>query len=234
MAASAREIIEGLREEIRRVERRVPRRSDVTPSGEPEVDALLPGGGFPRGSLCQLAGPPGSGKTALALAALARATGAEGVAAYLDARRELYPPAAAALGVDLARLLIVRPPPRAGWRQGEEVRVALWAAEALLACGAFEAVALDIPLGARCGEGRGGGARVDAMLLRVRAAAEKGGALALWLADESEARVPGALRLELSPPSAASRPRVRRALGGERSGAPAAAGAAWRGASHAA
>ena len=99
-----------LRDEIHRLERRPARRTGCVGCGRPEVDAVLPGGGFPRGALSELAGGPASGKTAVALSLLA-ALGPEDLFAWVDARGELYPPAAAALGVDLARLLLVRPPP---------------------------------------------------------------------------------------------------------------------------
>src|SRR5574342_740771 len=85
--------LEDLRERIRRIERRPPRRAACEATGLAEVDALLPGGGFPRGTLCEIAGGPGSGKTGLALVAMARAMREEGLAAFVDGRGELYPPA---------------------------------------------------------------------------------------------------------------------------------------------
>lgn len=191
MAPDAR-IIEGLREEIRRIERRSPRRARFASSGRAEVDALLPGGGFPRGALTELSGGRASGKTRLALSALAAAMGDDGLAAFVDGRGELYPPAAAALGIDLERLLIVRPPACA--RRVMEDRIqALWAAEALLASGAFEAVVIDVPV-----EGAAGRARLDRMLLRLRGAAEKSGAVGVWLGSPGGVRVPSAVRLELA------------------------------------
>ena len=193
MAASASEIIEGLRLEIRRLERKPSvAAARPVPSGRAAVDALLPGGGFPRGALAELCGGPASGKTAVALTALAAALGERGLGAFVDGRGELYPPAAAALGVDLDRLLVVRPSAAPG-----EPWPGLWAAEALLGSGAFEAVAVDVPLeGAR---GRApGGAVVDAMLRRVRAAAEKGGSIGLWLTRPEGPRIPAAVRLELA------------------------------------
>jgi len=177
------ELIEDLRERIRCIERRPPRRVAFEATGLPEVDALLPGGGFPRGALSEVAGGPGSGKTALCLAAMARAMRGEGLAAFVDGRGELYPPAAAALGVDLSRLLVVRP--------GEAI-AGLWSAEALLASGAFEAVAVDLPPLAA----RPGGASPGAMVRRLLAAAEKGGTVGLWLAPGI--RVPAAVRLEVA------------------------------------
>jgi hypothetical protein len=220
MAASAGDIIEGLREQIRRIERRPPGRAGHAPSGREEVDALLPGGGFPRGALSELTGGPASGKTALALSALAAAMGEEGLGAYVDGRGELYPPAAAALGLDLERLLVVRP----GGVDGDPWG-ALWAAEALLGSGAFEAVVLDVPA-ARPRRGTA----LETTLQRLRAAAEKGGAVALWLrAPEEGTRVPAALRLELV--AVREGTEVRRAVARGAQGGPA---AATLGASHAA
>ena len=195
MANDAREIIEGLREEIRRIERRPPQRVCFVSSGRPEVDALLPGGGFPRGSLTELAGGPASGKTGLVLSALTAAMGTEGLAAFVDGRGELYPPAVLALGIDLSRLLVVRSAPAR--QEGEGVRNALWAAETLLASGAFEAVAIDVPIELARARARWA-AHLDGMMRRLRAAAEKGGAVALWLGLPGGARVPSAVRLELS------------------------------------
>ncbi len=219
MTDHAREIqgaIEALREEIRRIERKPPPRPCFVSSGRPEVDALLPGGGFPRGALTELAGGPASGKTGLVLSALAAAMEAGGLAAFVDGRGELYPPAVLAFGVDLGRLLVVRSPPgRAG--EGEGLREALWAAEALLASGAFEAVAIDVPVDRES-------ARVpwscnlDAMLRRLRAAAEQGGAVGIWLGPAGGARVPSAVRLELS--ACAAGARVRRAFARGAEGAP--------------
>jgi protein ImuA len=194
-------VVAQLRDQIRRIERRPARREGSIPCGRPEVDSVLPGGGFPRGALSELSGGPASGKTAVALALFA-ALGPEDLFAWVDARGELYPPAAAALGVDLARLLVVRPgagmaPGRgqeAGARGGADraALAALWAAEALLGSGAFAAVAIDAPT-ARLARG------ADQVARRLQAAAEKGGAVGLWLASPGVGvRVPAAVRLELS------------------------------------
>jgi protein ImuA len=185
------EVLEELRERIRRIERRPPRRTAFEATGLDAVDALLPGGGLPRGALTEIAGGPGSGKTALCLAAMARAMREEGLAAFVDGRGEIYPPAAEALGVDLARLLIVRPQGRPGDRA--QPLAALWSAEALLASGAFEVVAMDV---VPPGQGRSASGW-EAVARRLAAAAEKGGAVGLWLAAPGEPRVPAAVRLEM-------------------------------------
>ncbi|MFO0581015.1 MAG: hypothetical protein U0229_01975 [Anaeromyxobacter sp.] len=198
-------VLDRLREEIRRIERRPARRDGVVPCGVEAVDAAL-GGGFRRGALTELSGGPASGKTAAALALLA-ALGPRDLSAWVDAgwadgRGGLYPPAAAALGVDLGRLLFVRPgagaPARRGapgagtasaaMRPGREAPwvVGLWAGEALLASGAFAAVVLDVPVPAAHVRG------ADSMVRRLQAAVEKGGTIGVWL---SRARASGALRV---------------------------------------
>jgi protein ImuA len=198
-------VLARLRDEIRRIERRPARRQGFLPCGRSEIDALLPGGGFPRGALAELAGGPASGKTAVALSLFA-ALGGEDLAAFVDGRGELYPPAAAALGVDLSRLLWVRPAARPGGPGSDPILGALWAAEALLGSGAFAAVAMDVPLPRRV---RG----AEAALRRLQAAAEKGGAVGLWLSGgEAGFRVPAAIRIELE--SGMGRPIARRTVGG--------------------
>jgi protein ImuA len=187
-ASTQHDLLSRLRDEIRRIERRPARRRGALPCGVPAVDALLPGG-FPCGALAELRGGPASGKTAVALAALAGvARSSRGaLSAWIDGRGELYPPAAAAMGVDLERLLIVRP---GGGEAG--ARAALWAAEALLGAGAFAAVTVDLPALARMPRG------ADAALHRLVAAAERGGTAGLWLSPpEPVVRPPALVRLDL-------------------------------------
>jgi protein ImuA len=209
-ATRQQEVLEELRRRIRGIERRPARGGGLLPSGHPEVDARLPGGGFPRGTLVDLAGGPASGRTRLALSTLREAQRGAGLAAFVDGRHELYPPAARALGVELDRLLIVRPGERGDARAGAEALPGLWAAEVLLGSGAFAAVAVDVSL-------RGvPGARAEAMLRRLRAAAEKGGTVALWIGSPGGPGIPAALRLDLGGPGRA--PVVRAARGGAREG----------------
>jgi len=185
-ATRQQEILEELRRQIRRMERRPARREGVLACGSSEVEALLPGGGFARGAISSLCGGPASGKTFVALSALREAQAGGGLAAFVDGRAELYPPAALALGVDLARLLIVRPEPARG-----AVLPGLWAAEVLLGSGAFPAVVIDVSL-------RGvAAARAEPLLRRLRAAAEKGGAAALLLSGPGDPAIPAAFRIDL-------------------------------------
>ena len=107
--SKAQALLAKLREDIRRRESATSPDRPVLPSGFPALDALLPGGGFPAGRVVELTGTPASGKTTLALLAIAQATRSGRLAAFVDPRDELYPPAARALGADLSRLLVVRP-----------------------------------------------------------------------------------------------------------------------------
>jgi hypothetical protein len=104
------------------------------PTGLAALDRLL-GGGFPRGGLSEIAGPPSSGRTSLALAFLARATERGEVVAVVDGPDAFDPPSAAAAGIDLPRLLWVRPP---------DLAAALRGTSQLLAARGFAAVVLDL------------------------------------------------------------------------------------------
>src|ERR1700678_3206694 len=92
----------------------------VSPTGIPEIDLLLHGG-FPVGALSEVVGPECSGRTSLALAFVGSMTQAGKVCAWVDVSDTLHPESAAAIGVDLSRLLWVRcgsspgsaPPPHA-------------------------------------------------------------------------------------------------------------------------
>ncbi len=78
----------------------------LLPTGNRAVDALL-AGGLPLGSICELTGREGSGRTSLALSVLATAS-AEAACAYIDVSDNLSPRCTAASGVRLANLLWVR------------------------------------------------------------------------------------------------------------------------------
>jgi recombination protein RecA len=84
---------------------RVP--SAIAPTGIREIDVLLRGG-FPVGALSEIVGPECSGRTSLALAFVAGMTQEGKVCAWVDVSDTLHPESAAALGVDLSRLLWIR------------------------------------------------------------------------------------------------------------------------------
>lgn len=92
-------------------------------------------GGIPRGRLSELTGPPGSGALTLGLRVLGAALNGGGLAAYIDLPGTFAPTAGAAMGLDLSRLVVVRPP---------DAETALQATATLLRCNAFEAVLLDL------------------------------------------------------------------------------------------
>ena len=87
------------------------------------------------GQVIELSGEAASGRTSLALRAIAAATREKRLAAYVDGPGELYPPVVASMGIDLERLLIVRP---------KAPKQLAWTAVQLARSGAFACVALDL------------------------------------------------------------------------------------------
>ncbi|MFM7425856.1 MAG: recombinase RecA [Elainella sp.] len=83
-------------------------RVETIPSGALTLDLAL-GGGLPKGRIIEIYGPESSGKTTLALHAVAEVQKGGGVAAYVDAEHALDPVYSAALGVDINNLLISQP-----------------------------------------------------------------------------------------------------------------------------
>lgn len=83
-------------------------RVETIPSGALTLDLAL-GGGLPKGRIIEIYGPESSGKTTLALHAVAEVQKAGGVAAYVDAEHALDPTYSAVLGVDIGNLLISQP-----------------------------------------------------------------------------------------------------------------------------
>ena len=82
---------------------------DVIPTGSIGLNAALGVGGFPRGRIIEIYGPESSGKTTLALHAIAEAQKADGIAAFIDAEHAFDRFYAAKLGVDVENLLISQP-----------------------------------------------------------------------------------------------------------------------------
>ena len=103
-------------------------------SGCVALDTIL-NGGLPRGRLTELTGATTSGKTAVLLAFLAAATQEGEVTALIDLPDALDPRTAAAAGIELKRMLWVRPP---------TVSVGLRCAELLLEAGGFGLIAIDL------------------------------------------------------------------------------------------
>jgi recombination protein RecA len=107
---------------------------NVIPTGSISVDAALGVGGFPRGRLVEIYGPESSGKTTLALSAIAQAQKLGGVAAFIDAEHALDPMYASKLGVDVDNLLVSQPD------SGEQ---ALQIADVLVKSGAVDMLVVD-------------------------------------------------------------------------------------------
>ena len=83
----------------------------ITPvsSGISALDEALMLGGLPAGRVSEIAGPSSSGKTALGLCLLTEQTRLGKLVAYVDGTGQFYPPAAAAMGLDLRRTLLIAP-----------------------------------------------------------------------------------------------------------------------------
>ena len=79
---------------------------DVIPSGALSLDIALGVGGFPRGRVIEIYGPESSGKTTVALHAIAEAQKQGGIAAFIDAEHALDPVYARNFGVDVAILIV--------------------------------------------------------------------------------------------------------------------------------
>jgi len=180
-------LLQALREQIARVE--TPRRPGAeTPvsSGCRPLDALLPQGGFPRGTLVEwLAAGAGSGAETLALCSAREACREGGALVVLDRAGEFYPPAAARLGIELERTIVVHARTQAD---------NLWALDQALRC-AGVAVVLARP------------ERLDGKTFRrLQLAAEQEGVLGLLLRPESVRHEPSwaDVRLLVEPVAQAS------------------------------
>ncbi len=82
---------------------------DVIPTGSLLLDQALGVGGYPRGRIVEIFGPESSGKTTLAIHAIAEAQKAGGIAAYIDAEHAFDPVYASKLGVDVDNLFMSQP-----------------------------------------------------------------------------------------------------------------------------
>lgn len=110
------------------------RRISTMPSGSLALDAALGVGGYPRGRVVEIYGPESSGKTTVALHAIAEVQAKGGQAAFIDAEHALDPVYAQKLGVNIDELLLSQPD------TGEQ---ALEIAEALVRSGAVDIIVID-------------------------------------------------------------------------------------------
>lgn len=217
-----------LRRRIADLERGTPTpERQVVSTGCPPLDRLLPAGGLRPGTLCEwVAEAPGCGADSLALRAAAEARAPQGRIVIIDPAGEFYPPGAAWLGIDLARLIVVRPPRRAeaAWALDQSLRqpavAAVWAPVDRLDGVTFRRWQLaaersgvlgllirpararrepswaDVRLSVAPRPGSGGNRRLRLEILRCRGG-RSGAALELEIDDET-----GALRM--APPLAAA------------------------------
>ncbi|CAN5239893.1 intein-containing recombinase RecA [soil metagenome] len=107
---------------------------EVIPTGAIALDVALGIGGLPRGRVVEIYGPESSGKTTVALHAVANAQRAGGIVAFIDAEHALDPDYAKALGVDTDALLVSQPD------SGEQ---ALEIADMLVRSGALDLIVID-------------------------------------------------------------------------------------------
>lgn len=170
--------LEALRAQVRALEGGAPVLRRRVSSGIEAVDRLVQG--LPCPGLVEICGASGSGHARLALSLVAEATRQRRSVAWVDPLSQLYPPAAADLGVDLDRLLIVRPP-------ADGSHPEIWATEQLLRSGCFSLVVSHLPdqRGAR----RFGGHQ-------WARAAERGQCTGVVLATRPQRDVPAEVRLQ--------------------------------------
>ncbi|AZS16039.1 recombinase RecA [Paenibacillus lutimineralis] len=107
---------------------------EIVPSGSIALDIALGTGGLPRGRIIEVYGPESSGKTTVALHAIAEVQKIGGQAAFIDAEHALDPSYASKLGVNIDELLLSQPD------TGEQ---ALEIAEALVRSGAVDVIVID-------------------------------------------------------------------------------------------
>jgi hypothetical protein len=167
----------------------------------PELDAALPDGGLPRG-VVELAAPRalgGGASIALAAVRAAHVRNAKAWCAWIDPEGTLYAPGLVAAGVDLPRLLVVRPP------RAELARVAV----KIAASRAFDVIAIDMdpfpgavaPDTSRASRSHKRAWPSEVLVRKLALLAAEGGATVLLLTDATLPRAvpwPVALRLEIT------------------------------------
>lgn len=169
------DVVGTLRDQMDRLSQGGRPQGEVLPSGFAALDRLLPRGGFVPGTLIEwLSERPASGAGSLALLTAREAAACRGgYVVVLDRDGWFYPPAAAAWGLDLKRLLVIR---------AANARDEMWAIDQALRCEAVAAVwapttHLESQLDSRC-------------LRRWQLAAEQGGTLGLLLRSARARRQP--------------------------------------------
>ena len=121
---------------VMRLGERAEQKVQVMSSGSLALDIALGAGGYPKGRIIEIYGPESSGKTTVALHAVAQTQKEGGIAAFIDAEHALDPAYAAALGVNIDELLLSQPD---SGEQGLEI------AGKLIDSGAVDLVAALVP-----------------------------------------------------------------------------------------
>ena len=119
---------------VMRMGEKVDTQISTVPTGSLALDAAIGVGGYPRGRIVEVYGPESSGKTTVALHAVAEVQKRGGTAAYIDAENAMDPAYAEALGVDIDSLILSQP------NTGEE---GLQIADTLIASGAIDILVVD-------------------------------------------------------------------------------------------
>lgn len=119
---------------VMRMGEKVDTQISTVPTGSLALDAALGVGGYPRGRIVEVYGPESSGKTTVALHAVAEVQKRGGTAAYIDAENAMDPAYAQALGVDIDSLILSQP------NTGEE---GLQIADTLITSGAIDILVVD-------------------------------------------------------------------------------------------
>ena len=119
---------------IMKLGEKVDQQISTIPSGSLALDVALGVGGYPRGRIVEVYGPESSGKTTVALHAIAEVQKGGGTAAFIDAEHALDPQYAQKLGVNIDDLLLSQPDTG---EQGLEI------ADALVSSGAVDIVVID-------------------------------------------------------------------------------------------
>lgn len=171
--------LDTLRAKIQRIEGGPVVARRRSPTGVSAFDELV--GGLPKPGIVEVSAPAGAGRCRVVHAVLAEATRDRQTVAWVDPLQRFYPPAALDHGVQLERLLVVRPVEdgRSPW---------LWATEQLLASGCFRWVVVDWP-------GNPNGPRIA--LQKWARAAERGDCTALVLAPRTTQGLPADLRFSV-------------------------------------
>ena len=119
---------------VMRMGEKVDTQISTVPTGSLALDAAIGVGGYPRGRIVEVYGPESSGKTTVALHAVAEVQKRGGTAAYIDAENAMDPAYAEALGVDIDSLILSQP------NTGEE---GLQIADTLISSGAIDILVVD-------------------------------------------------------------------------------------------